>query len=190
MKSWTATSYDIDKMFGLLAKSNPTVFEWVRAHIVYFNQLPDWSHFQASVTLHFDFYALFQHYFSMARGQLLLIEKDRKFTYKKVFYCLRGLLSADLAAQGEVPALLIEELFAQFPTENAVLRIAKESLERKKQKLEKEPVPESERAAILRAIHDFIAHLEAQSLQKGTNRPQLEAFLRDYGYSIKEKYYK
>ena len=30
-------SYGIDKMFGLLAKSNPTVFEWIRAHIIYFN---------------------------------------------------------------------------------------------------------------------------------------------------------
>jgi len=35
-------SYDLDKMFGLLAKSNPTVLEWVRAHIVYFNAFPEW----------------------------------------------------------------------------------------------------------------------------------------------------
>lgn len=27
-------SYDIDKIFGLLAKSNPTVFEWIRSNIV------------------------------------------------------------------------------------------------------------------------------------------------------------
>ena len=39
-------SYDLDKMFGLLAKSNPTVFEWIRAHIVYWNALPDFDNFQ------------------------------------------------------------------------------------------------------------------------------------------------
>ncbi|GAA4999593.1 hypothetical protein GCM10023206_00670 [Acinetobacter puyangensis] len=36
-------SYDLDKMFGLLAKSNPTVLEWVRAHIVYLNDFPEWE---------------------------------------------------------------------------------------------------------------------------------------------------
>lgn len=31
-------SYDLDKMFGLLAKSNPSVLEWIRAYIIYFTQ--------------------------------------------------------------------------------------------------------------------------------------------------------
>lgn len=46
-------SYDLDKMFGLLAQSNPNVFEWVRSNIVYFNQLPDWTTFQLLKTVYY-----------------------------------------------------------------------------------------------------------------------------------------
>lgn len=124
-------SYDIDKMFGLLSKSNPTVFEWIRANIVYLNHLPNWEDFQVSVISNFDFKSLFHHYISLAKGNLNLMETGKKFNYKTAFYCIRGLLSADLAAKQTLPALLIDDLFNQFEKENEVLRIAKDSLEKK-----------------------------------------------------------
>ena len=61
-------SYEIDKMFGLLAKSNPTVFEWIRAHIIYFNKLPNWTETQKAIISNFDFKALYYHYLSLAKG--------------------------------------------------------------------------------------------------------------------------
>ena len=125
-------SYDIDKMFGLLAKSNPTVFEWIRAHIVYFNNLPKWTEFQESIISNFDFKALYFHYLSLAEGNIKLMESNRKFTYKTVFYCIRGLLSAELSTRKVIPELLIDELFQQFETENEIIRVAKDSLDRKK----------------------------------------------------------
>ena len=67
-------SYDIDKMFGLLAKSNPTVFEWIRAHIIYFNELPNWTVLQQDIITNFDFKALFHHYISLAKGNINLME--------------------------------------------------------------------------------------------------------------------
>ena len=130
-------SYDIDKMFGLLVKSNPTVFEWVRANIVYFNELPDWTTFQQDVITNFDFKALFHHYISLAKGNINLMETGKKFTYKTAFYCIRGLLSAELATRQIIPELLIDDLFKQFDHDNEVLKIAKDSLERKKQQAEK-----------------------------------------------------
>jgi predicted nucleotidyltransferase len=78
-------SYDIDKMFGLLAKSNPTVFEWVRAHICYMNVLPDWEQLQQDIASNYDFGALHYHYISMAKGQLNDMQNGNRFTYKKVF---------------------------------------------------------------------------------------------------------
>jgi predicted nucleotidyltransferase len=75
-------SYDIDKMFGLLVKSNPTVFEWIRANIVYFNELPDWTTFQQDVITNFDFKALFHHYISLAKGNINLMETGKKFNLK------------------------------------------------------------------------------------------------------------
>jgi len=183
-------SYDIDKMFGLLAKSNPTVFEWVRADIIYLNTLPDWKIFQQQVVSNFDFKSLFHHYLSLAKGNISLMETGRKFTYKTAFYCIRGLLSAELASKKIVPALLISDLFNQFNDNNAVLIIAKESLERKREKKEKEEVQESDKATILFAIKDYTLLLEKNVLEKSNNPLELEKVLRDYSFNLKTHFYK
>lgn len=183
-------SYDIDKMFGLLVKSNPTVFEWIRAHIVYFNELPDWSSFQNDVITNFDFKALFHHYISLAKGNFNLMESGKKFTYKTAFYCIRGLLSADLSTQRIIPELLIDNLFKQFELENDVLKIAKESLERKKQQTEKEEVLENDKQKILSVITDFTGQLEQRAPDSCNNRHKLETVLTDYSYMLKTTFYR
>lgn len=183
-------SYDIDKMFELLVKSNPTVFEWVRANIVYFNELPDWNTFQQDVISNFDFKALFHHYISLAKGNINLMETGKKFTYKTAFYCIRGLLSADLATQQIIPELLIDDLFKQFDNDNEVLKIAKDSLERKKQQTEKEEVLESEKQKILTAIKDFTGQLEMKAPDSSNNRQKLEYVLTDYSFNLKTKFYR
>jgi predicted nucleotidyltransferase len=182
-------SYDIDKMFGLLAKSNPTVFEWIRANIVYFNDLPDWTTFQQDVITHFDFKALFHHYISLAKRNINLMETDKKFTYKTVFYCIRGLLSADLATQQIIPELLIDKLFQQFDKDNEVLKIAKDSLERKKQHTEKEEVLESDKRKILSAINEFARQLESKAPHSSNNRQKLDSILTEYSFNLKVKFY-
>jgi len=182
-------SYGLDKMFGLLANCNPTVFEWVRADIIYFNQLPDWKNFRDQLISNFDFKTLYHHYQSMAKGNLNEIELHGKFTYKKVFYCIRGLLSAQLAARQLIPELLIDDLFQQFETDNAVLQIARESLEQKKQETEKEAVPETNRQFILAALYDFIAQLEANTPVQTNNPEKLNRLLTEYSFALKQRYY-
>lgn len=182
-------SYDIDKMFGLLVKSNPTVFEWVRANIVYFNELPDWTTFQQDVITNFDFKALFHHYISLAKGNINLMETGKKFTYKTAFYCIRGLLSADLANRQIIPELLIDDLFKQFNNDNEVLKIAKDSLERKKLHAEKEEVLESDKQKILTAIKDFTGQLEIKAPDSSNNRQRLESVLTDYSFNLKTSFY-
>jgi predicted nucleotidyltransferase len=182
-------SYDIDKMFGLLSKSNPTVFEWIRANIIYFINLPQWTEVQEQIIENFDFKALFHHYLSLAKGNINLMETGKKFTYKTAFYCIRGLLSADLATKQIIPELLIDNLFKQFDRENEVLKIAKDSLERKKQKTEKEEVLEGDKQKILTAINDFTVQLELKEPKSSDNRQKLETVLTDYSQFIKTKYY-
>ncbi|WP_028298875.1 nucleotidyltransferase domain-containing protein [Olivibacter sitiensis] len=182
-------SYDIDKMFELLVKSNPTVFEWVRANIVYFNELPDWTALQQDVITNFDFKALFHHYISLAKGNINLMETGKKFTYKTAFYCIRGLLSADLATRQIIPQLLIDDLFKQFDNDNEVLKIAKDSLERKKQQAEKEEVLENDKQKILTAIKDFTKQLEIKAPDSSNNRQKLESILTDYSYNLKTRFY-
>lgn len=182
-------SYDIDKMFGLLIKSNPTVFEWVRANIIYFNELPEWPTFQQGVIKNIDFKALFHHYISLAKGNINLMETGKKFTYKTAFYCIRGLLSADLATRQIIPELLIDDLFKQFDNDNEVLKIAKDSLERKKQQTEKEEVLESDKQKILTAIKDFTGQLEVKAPDSSNNRQKLESVLTDYSFNLKTSFY-
>ncbi len=182
-------SYDIDKMFVLLSKSNPTVFEWIRAHIVYINHLPHWQQLQKDIIVNFDFKSLYYHYLSLAKGNIHLMEKEKKFTYKTVFYTIRGLLSADLATQQIIPELLIDKLFNQFDKENEVVLIAKESLAKKKQQTEKEEVPEQQRENILTAINKYEMELEAKIPKSSNNRKKLENILTEYSFAIKAKYY-
>ena len=184
-------SYDIDKMFGLLIKSNPTVFEWIRAHIVYFNALPDWLTFQQGVITNFDFKALFYHYISLAKGNMNLMETGRKFTYKTTFYCIRGLLSAELATRHIIPELLIDDLFGQFDNnDNDVLKIAKNSLERKKQQTEKEEVLKADQQMILAAIKTFIKQLDYKMPKDSHNEQKLGHILREYSFALKSSYYR
>lgn len=183
-------SYDIDKMFGLLMKSNPTVFEWIRANIVYFNELPNWTTFQADIISNFDFKALFHHYISLAKGNINLMETGKKFTYKTAFYCIRGLLSAELATRQIIPELLIDNLFNQFDKDNEVLKIAKDSLERKKQQTEKEEVLEIDKQKILTAIKNFTTELESKNVESSNNRNKLENILTEYTFNLKTEYYK
>lgn len=182
-------SYDIDKMFGLLAKSNPTVFEWIRAHIIYFNSLPDWNEMQKQIVENFDYKALYYHYLSLAKGNINLMESDKKFTYKTAFYCIRGLLSAELATRKVIPELLIDELFEQFQKENDVIKIAKDSLDKKKSKTEKEDVESDRKPIILETIKKYAQELDKKVPDKSNNPDKLKSILREYNFELKNKYY-
>lgn len=183
-------SYDIDKMFGLLAKSNPTVFEWIRAHIVYFNNFPNWTEFQNQVVENFDFKALYYHYLSLAKGNINLMATDKKFTYKTAFYCIRGLLSAELATKKIVPELLIDKLFEQFDVENDIIKIAKDSLEKKKSKSEKQDVEAEKKSIMLNKIKDYTQKLNDLEPERSNNPDKLKGILRDYSFELKNEYYK
>lgn len=182
-------SYDVDKMFGLLLKSNPTVFEWIRANIVYFNALPNWEKFQRELIEQYDFKTLFHHYLSLAKGNLEMMKNGKKCNYKTAFYCIRGLLSAELSAQNTLPALLIDELFLQFSTESEVLKIAKNSLEKKKQSTEKQEFEKEEKAYILDSISKHFETLQNISFQTEDNSNKLKDLLFSYSFELKEKFY-
>ncbi|MEM6724212.1 MAG: nucleotidyltransferase domain-containing protein [Bacteroidota bacterium] len=182
-------SYDLDKLFGLLAKSNPTVLEWLRAHIVYHNAYPEFETFKSNVLANIDFKALYHHYLSIAKGTFALIESNRMFTYKKVFYCIRGLLSAELASQHVMPELLIDKLLAQTHHRKEIVALAENSLEAKRQQVEKQGVPEAARSKILRVLRQEIELLGNREVTSSNKRNQLEALLTEEAIRLKERYY-
>ncbi len=153
------------------------------------NNLPHWQQLQKDIIANFDFKSLYYHYLSLAKSNIHLMKKEKKFTYKTVFYTIRGLLSADLATQQIIPELLIDQLFNQFDKENEVLLIAKESLAKKKQQTEKEEVPVQQRDNIFTAINHYKTALESTIIKNSNNRNKLENILTDYSLVIKQQYY-
>lgn len=182
-------SYDLDKMFRLLQKSNPTVFEWVRADLMYWNELPEWTTFRREVTENINFKALYYHYLSLAKSQFYKLESDQKFTYKVAFYCIRGLLSAELASRQVVPELLIDDLFKQFSTESEVIKLAKASLERKRQQTEKEEVRQADKQKIVQVIKAYLHRFESITPGGNSTQAKLERVLTNYSIQVKSMFY-
>ena len=182
-------SFDLNKMFGLLAKSNPTVLEWVRAHIVYFNQFPEWDKFKDRLLEEVDYKALYYHYLSLAKGGMNVMQVADNFTYKKVFYSIRGLMSAELATQQIMPELLITELFEQIDANDPLRHWAEDYLEIKKQQKEKAQVPEAEQIQILKLLNDKIEILSSRKIEQTNNIEKLKNYLTEYSFNLKKHFY-
>lgn len=189
-------SYTVDKMFGLLAKSNPTTIEWLRAHIVYLNALPDFETFQREVLSMVDYRALYHHYRSIAYSQFKLMESGRLFTYKKAFYCFRAILSAQVARRRELPALDVETLFAQLwhrvhesRGSTSIIELAQQSLARKRAATEKQEVVPEEQPRMTQAIYSAFEELEQSAPEASPYRQQLGDYLTGYAIELKDRYY-
>lgn len=182
-------SFDLDKMFGLLAKSNPTVLEWVRAHIVYFNEFPEWDKFRDDLLQRIDYKALYYHYLSLAKGGMNIMQTADNFTYKKVFYSIRGLMSAELATQRIMPELLITDLFAQISPNDPLRHWAEDYLEIKKQKKEKAQLPELEQVRILKLLTDKIEALNLCAIEHTNEIEKLQQYLTEYSFNLKQYFY-
>ena len=182
-------SFDLNKMFGLLAKSNPTVLEWVRAHIIYFNQFPEWNKFKDRLLEEVDYKALYYHYLSLAKGGMNVMQVADNFTYKKVFYSIRGLMSAELATQQIMPELLITELFEQIDANDPLRHWAEDYLEIKKQQKEKAQVPEAEQIQILKLLNDKIEILSSRKIEQTNNIEKLKNYLTEYSFNLKQHFY-
>ena len=182
-------SFDLNKMFGLLAKSNPTVLEWVRAHIIYFNQFPEWNKFKDRLLEEVDYKALYYHYLSLAKGGMNVMQVADNFTYKKVFYSIRGLMSAELATQQIMPELLITELFEQIDANDPLRHWAEDYLEIKKQQKEKAQVPEAEQIQILKLLNDKIEILSSRKIEQTNDIEKLKNYLTEYSFNLKQHFY-
>ncbi len=182
-------SYDLDKMFGLLAKSNPTVLEWVRAHIVYHNQFPEWTQFQGGLLRRVDYKALYYHYLSLAKSGMQVMQNPENFSYKKVFYSIRGLISAELATQQQMPALKITELFEQVSPQDPLRQWAEDYLEIKKQQREKALVPVPEQQRVWTLLNEKIARLSQHESFNPHDQVDLKNYLSRYSVQLKEHFY-
>ena len=125
----------------------------------------------------------------VTQGGIKVMQTADNFTYKKVFYSIRGLMSAELATQEVMPELLITDLFAQVSEHDPLRHWAEDYLEIKKQQKEKAQLPETEQASVLNLLEIKIDQLAAKEMQKADRREGLECYLREYSRHLKQHYY-
>ncbi len=182
-------SFSLDKLCQLLSKSNPNILEWLRSSIIYYNQMPDWDNFREEVLKNIDMAALYFHYLSLAKSHLILFESGKKNNYKTVFYAIRGLLSAALAARNVLPALDIMELRCQFEQRNEVVALLENAIEQKRNCNENESIPIAQRESILSMLYGYLQSLRSLNISKSGANAKLEKVLKEYNLSVKERFY-
>ncbi|MBN2693155.1 nucleotidyltransferase domain-containing protein [bacterium] len=182
-------SYGIDKMFSLILKSNPSVLEWIRADLIYINNFFDWDSFKKSILANINHKTLYYHYLSIAKSGINFMKERDIFTYKKLFYSLRGLLSANVVAKNMFPELLIDNLFEQNESNDDILLIAKKTLAKKRESNEKQELSIEERGEFLPIIDEYIKKLEQIDLKVVDRQDYLDSILEKYSNIIKSRFY-
>jgi uncharacterized protein len=180
-------SFDLDKMFNLLAASNPNCLEWLRGHIQYLDNLPELEWLRESVFSFYEPRTLYHHYLSLARNNIQRMENDTKFTYKTVLYCLRGILSAEVSARGELPPLLITELIARSRLEKNGIALIEDCVDKKKKLLEKTEIPD--KAQVLQTIHHIFDSVSSLPTVETGQPEKLRTAMSAIAIQIKENYY-
>lgn len=182
-------SFSLDKLFSLLAQSNPSVLEWVRSHQVYLNELPEWNRFRTDLLASIHFKSLFYHYLSLAVNHLKMIKSGKKSTFKTVFYSARGLLSAASAYQSILPELDMEQLCLQFSPMHPIVELIQKSIEKKRSQAESMILKEDEKDICLTILQTQIEQLNALKMVDKYDNTTIKSVLTDYSIFIKSRYY-
>jgi len=139
-KTLDFSGFDIFKYCKLLAKSNPSVIEWLQSDILYYGEKP--ARLKKIAFDQFNTKGLFYHYKSMCKQNYEKYLKSKQHvTYKKYLYSMRGLINAKFIENtGNLPPIKFTEILDQckkiIPKE--VIDELKDTIEKKKIGKEKE----------------------------------------------------
>jgi predicted nucleotidyltransferase len=152
------SGWDLRKSLFLMNKSNPVLFEWLNAPIVYYKNESAYNVLKTLSTAYFSPISSVYHYLHMASGNFRQYLQADKIKVKKYFYVLRPLLAALwIEKYNETPPVLFETLIGQLSDERIVEPV-KRLLERKRTGVEFDLEPKIE--ALNTFISVTIKHLE------------------------------
>lgn len=108
--TWDVNGWELDKTLKLLAKSNPTLFEWLGSPIVYVQ-----SDFPEKLTSLlnscFSEERMMYHYLSTAKGQMAKYLSGDRVKPKKYFYAIRPILACKwIETYHTAPPVLFDDL--------------------------------------------------------------------------------
>ncbi|RKZ24605.1 nucleotidyltransferase domain-containing protein [bacterium] len=87
------SGWDVKKALWLFAKSNPTIFEWIKSPVVYIDDCGFRKKLLSMENQFFSPRAGMYHYLNMAKGNLQKHLLREKILWKKYFYVLRPLFA-------------------------------------------------------------------------------------------------
>lgn len=164
--TWDVSGWDLDKTLKLLAKSNPTLFEWVNSPIVYL-QTDFIERLTPLLESCMSEERMMYHYLSIAKRHVERFLKSELVQPKKYFYALRPILACQwLQTYHTAPPVLFDELLqkclpiALMPSVRKLLTI-------------KMTTPE---LAEIAPMTDIYAYIE-KSIQ------EVEAYLNEHDFS-------
>lgn len=134
------SGFDIFKYCKLLAKSNPSMIEWMQSDIVYYGRKPEGL--KRIALTQFSPKALVYHYQSMCKQNYeKYLASKQTVTYKKYLYAMRGLVNAKYVERtGKLPPISFPEGIEQskgiIPKE--IIAELNDTIEKKKRGREKE----------------------------------------------------
>ncbi len=92
--------FDIYKFTKLILNSNPSVIEWLKSDIIYWNDGKTKHLFNNFIEKSFNPKALYHHYRSMCKQNYLkYLKTSACMTHKKYLYCMRGLINSKYVLQ-------------------------------------------------------------------------------------------
>ena len=183
------SGFHIDKFMNLVCNGNTTVYEWIRSDQIIVNKLPNWDELKKVLVGGMRADRIYWHYISMATGHYRkYLEPEGEYcTYKRLFYTIRGIISAELAQKGAIPELDVEKMFKQ--TDNPLKYIGMSCLEAKRNSVEKEPIAENKKKTILRTLKKEMKQVQSHQPKKTQVSPYMKSYLKDYVYELKNLYY-
>ena len=179
-------SFDLDKFFKLLSKSNPNCMEWLRAHIIYYEGLPERDAIYNTVFKNYSPKTLFHHYISISHKKLQRLKNGKDVSYKAALYYIRALFSAQAIVQGLMPPLPIDELFDCVELDSIIKTVAIKCLNAKKQVAEKYPIQD---LSIIEALEKYYTTIATQTVLNEGNVELLKSELSQLSIDIKNHYY-
>ena len=136
------SGFDIFKYCKLLAKSNPSMIEWMQSDILYYGEKP--VGIKEIALTQFNPIALFYHYQSMCKQNYeKYLASKQMVTYKKYLYAMRGLVNAKFVEKtGKLPPIsfpvCMEKCKGKGIISDEILAELKDTIRKKKSGKEKD----------------------------------------------------
>ena len=171
--------WDLRKALGLLAKSNPSLHEWLGSPTMYAQDEAFMGEFRPLAAAWLLPSALLKHYLSMARSNWNAYLQEERVARKKYLYALRPILAARWIETGKgAPPTLFEELRRAVLDDPAVNAALDRLLLDKARNVEMSLAPRDP------ALHGFLetelTRFEAMDVAREPRRDdaELDAFFR------------